>query len=117
FRSALVGNDLTKALYFLSGAVMLVLLIACVNVANLLLSRATEREREIAVRAALGAGRGRVVRQLLTEGLVLAILGGIGGIAIAALAVRAIPTMIPADAELPRGFSLDWRVLMFGLII
>ena len=116
FRNALVGPDLTKALYFLSGAVVLVLLIACVNVANLLLSRATEREREIAVRAALGAGRGRVVRQLLTEGLVLALLGGAAGIGIAALSVRLFPAMIPADAELPRGFSLDWRVLVFGLI-
>jgi predicted permease len=117
FRNALVGPDLTKALYFLSGAVVLVLLIACVNVANLLLSRATEREREIAVRAALGAGRGRVMRQLLTEGLVLALLGGAGGIVIAALAVRLLPAMIPADAELPRGFSLDWRVLVFGLLV
>ncbi len=117
FRNALVGPDLTKALYFLSGAVMLVLLIACVNVANLLLSRATEREREIAVRAALGAGRGRVVRQLLTEGLVLALAGGALGIALAALLVRVFPAMIPPDAELPRGFSLDWRVLVFGLVV
>jgi predicted permease len=117
FRNALVGPDLTKALYFLSGAVMLVLLIACVNVANLLLSRATEREREIAVRAALGAGRGRMVRQLLTEGLVLALLGGALGIAIAAASVRLLPAMIPADAELPRGFALDWRVLVFGLVV
>ena len=117
FRNALVGPDLTKALYFLAGAVMLVLLIACVNVANLLLARATEREREIAVRAALGAGRARVVRQLLTEGLVLALLGGAGGIGIAALSVRLFPAMIPPDAELPRGFELDWRVLAFGLVV
>jgi predicted permease len=117
FRNALVGPDLTKALYFLSGAVLLVLLIACVNVANLLLARATEREREIAVRAALGAGRGRVIRQLLTEGLVLALLGGTLGVMIAAGSVRLFPAMIPADAELPRGFSLDWRVLVFGLLV
>ena len=117
FRNALVGPDLTKALYFLAGAVMLVLLIACVNVANLLLARATEREREIAVRAALGAGRARVVRQLLTEGLVLALLGGAGGIGIAALSVRLFPAMIPPDAEWPRGFALDWRVVAFGLVV
>ncbi|HEY5417976.1 MAG TPA: ABC transporter permease [Gemmatimonadaceae bacterium] len=117
FRTALVGPDLTKALYFLAGAVMLVLLIACVNVANLLLARATEREREIAVRAALGAGRARVVRQLLTEGLVLAFLGGAGGVGIAALSVRLFPAMIPPDVELPRGFALDWRVVVFGLAV
>jgi putative ABC transport system permease protein len=117
FRNALVGPDLTKALYFLSGAVALVLLIACVNVANLLLARATEREREIAVRAALGAGRSRVLRQLLTEGLVLALLGGVLGIAIAAVSVRLFPALIPPDAELPRNFVLDWRVLAFGVLI
>jgi len=117
FRNALVGPDLTKALYFLAGAVMLVLLIACVNVANLLLARATEREREIAVRAALGAGRARVVRQLLTEGLVLAFLGGAGGVGIAALSVRLFPAMIPPGVELPRGFALDWRVVAFGLAV
>jgi len=117
FRNALVGPDLKKALYFLAGAVMLVLLIACVNVANLLLARATEREREIAVRAALGAGRARVVRQLFTEGLVLAFLGGAGGVGIAALSVRLFPAMIPPDVELPRGFALDWRVVVFGLAV
>jgi predicted permease len=117
FRAAIVGPDLSKALYLLAGAVALVLLIACVNVANLLLARATEREREIAVRAALGAGRGRIVLQLLTEGMLLAMLGGAGGIAIAALAVRALPAAIPADSDLPRGFSLDWRVLLFGLVV
>jgi putative ABC transport system permease protein len=117
FRSSLAGPDFTKGLYLLSASVILVLMIACVNVANLLLSRATEREREIAVRAALGAGRVRVVRQLLTEGFVLALIGGIGGIAIAAVGVRVFPALIPADVELPRGFSLDWRVLAVGLVV
>jgi len=117
FRHALVGDDLTKALYLLCGAVTLVLLIACVNVANLLLARTAEREREIAVRAALGAGRRRVTRQLLTEGLLLALLGGVAGLGLAALAVRVLPLAIPPDAELPRNFSLDWRVLAFALVV
>ncbi len=115
FRDVLVGPEFTKATYFLSGAVILVLLIACVNVANLLLSRAVEREREIAVRAAVGASRTRIVVQLLTEGIVLSLVGGLGGVAIASVSLRALPKFIPSNLELPTSFALDWRVLATGL--
>lgn len=117
FRQALVGDDLTKALYLLGGAVALVLIIACVNVAGLLLARASERERELAVRAALGAGRKRVVRQLLTEGILLAAFGGALGIAVAMGVVRALPAMIPASAGVPTDFVLDTRVLAFTFLL
>ncbi len=113
-RGDVVGNVKT-ALWVLQGAVAFVLLIACANLANLLLARADSRHREFAVRAALGAGRGRLLRQFLTEGVVIAMLGAIVGTALAVAGLRALlaafPESIPRAAEV----SLDWRVLLFTL--
>jgi len=93
------------------------LLIACANLGNLLLARATARQREIAIRAAIGAGRGRLLRQFLAEGLTLALAGGVAGIALArgadALLVRLSPAAVPRLGEV----GLDWRVLGFALAI
>ncbi|MGH9936388.1 MAG: ABC transporter permease, partial [Blastocatellia bacterium] len=99
----------------LFGAVFFVLLIACVNVANLLMARATAREREIAVRASVGAGRRRIVRQLLTESSLLAIVGGGAGILLAQWAIDALKALGPEHLPRLQAVSVDGRILLFTL--
>jgi predicted permease len=102
----------------LMGLVALILIIACSNVANLLLARARARSREIAIRLSIGAGRGRVVRQLMTESLILAIAGGLAGLFFAYGGIRLLNTLsVPSDPPFVLGVQLDWRVVEFSLLV
>jgi len=111
---SLVGGVRT-ALLILLGAVSLVFLIACANVANLLLARSSARAREVAVRTALGAGRSRLIRQLLTECLVLGAAGGALGLGLAFASMRALRAWLPADLPRAADVALDARVLAFSV--
>ena len=111
-------GELRPALLALVGAVVLVLLVACVNVANLLLARSAAREREVGLRTALGARRGRLVRQMLTESLVLAAAGGIAGLGVAALCHRGLLALVGDRIPIPRldQVALDLPVVAFTMV-
>ncbi|HZD76661.1 MAG TPA: FtsX-like permease family protein [Acidobacteriaceae bacterium] len=109
----LAGRNLRQGLWMLSAAVALVLLIACVNVANLLLGRAAERQREMAIRASIGCGRPRMIRQLLTESLLLSLCGALAGVGLAALVLRLFRAANPVQLPPGNGVAMHWQVLLF----
>jgi putative ABC transport system permease protein len=116
-----IVSDVRSSLFVLLGAVGFVLLIACANVANLLLVRATGRKREFAIRIALGARRAHIIRQLLTESILLSLTGGILGLILGYVGVRSLLAInlgnIPRIGETGAGVGIDWRVLAFTLVI
>ncbi len=110
-----VGNA-RPALWFLMADASLFLLIGCANVANLLLARGMARQREMSVRMAIGAGKPRIIRQLLTESCILATLGGLAGYALTAASWRILPALVPVSIPRLAAASTDWTILVFALI-
>ena len=110
-------HELKPALVVLMAGVALVLFVACANVANLLLARGRAREREMAVRAALGAPWSRLARQLITESLMIGISGGALGILLAWALIRLVPVVAPEDLPRLESIQLDWRVLGFSIVV
>jgi putative ABC transport system permease protein len=118
YADVIVGPDLRRSVLIMMGAVGMVLLIGCVNLANLMMARASTREREVAVRASLGAGRWRLVRQFLTESVLLAVCGGVAGLGVGYAAMVALRAALP-PFSLPRetNIAMDGRILLFSLAI
>jgi putative ABC transport system permease protein len=118
YAQIIVGAQLKTSLYVLLAAVAMVLLIGCANLANLALVRGSGREREVAVRAALGASRGRLIRQFLTENVLLSLFGGMLGIAVGYATMKGLTLLVPPNS-LPREakVAMDGRVLLFALAI
>ncbi len=115
-QTGLIG-DVRERLLILLVAVVLVLLIACANVANLTLSRASVREKEIAIRASMGAARHRIIRQLITESVLMASFGGALGLLLADLALTLLKSTLPADTPGLLSVAIDWRVLLFTAVL
>ena len=115
-RDRAVGSA-RKPLWFLLAAALMFLLIGCANVANLLLARGLARRREISLRMAVGAGSARIVRQLLTESCVLAVLGGLGGYALTAVAWKVLPAIAPVSIPRLASARADWTILAFALTL
>jgi putative ABC transport system permease protein len=115
FRKQIFGEEFEMGSIISSVAVAFVLLIACINVANLMLTKVSARDREIAVRCALGAGRGRIVRQLLTEAMIISFMGGIFGIFVSIAGIRGIKSLMPATFPFAQDVALDARSLSFAI--